>query len=202
MQELFTGGKGQAVLFQFVFVQGVEAYAAKVADMVLLVPIHGIEEEAHHAGRMARGQQTLDGGIAQCDFVAVFQLNIGRKERSVGVGAGFQIDQLRAVPHNVRTRFAYDQLAAVQVLEFVCRTDVIEMLVGVYQILDVRRIKSQLPDGLHHQVDAVLKAAVEHDEAVSRVDKVGADLLVTNVIEIFHDFERFDVVPRGVAVIV
>ena len=48
----------------------------------------------------------------------------------------------------------------------------------------------------------MLKAAVEHDEAVSRVDKVGADLLVTNVIEIFHDFERFDVVPRGVAVIV
>ena len=78
----------------------------------------------------------------------------------------------------------------------------VKMLVRMDQVFDIPRIKACLPYGLDEKMDGVLKTAVKHDQAFSRINQVGTYLGVPDIIHISCNAKGLYIVPGGIMVIV
>jgi hypothetical protein len=139
---------------------------------------------------MSGSQHTADAGVAQSDNLTVVYDLVGHTYDRERAGADLHQRALRVGLQTFGIGAAHVYLAAVNSAHKISRTKMVKMSVGVYDYFDVSGVKSQRVYGFYQQMLGVLIARVYKYQSVPRVNEVGADLFVANVVEIAEYPER------------
>jgi hypothetical protein len=156
-----------------------EALTSK-ASSVLLVGITEVGGEfvkGDIVKILNQDKEELGVGIAQYDMIPVLQQNVGGKELMKAVeGLAPTAGQMQiGLSVDVgEILCAEEGLGAGHLCQSTGSTAVIEVPVGVDDVLDILGIKAQLMDVLDHQIQAQGIAGIDEDQSVAGIDEVGA----------------------------
>ena len=147
----------------------------------LAAVVHG-EIETKRRRRVAAQHIQLDRRRPDGDGVAILDRDVAaRQPLVIGIGRARQ---------RVPVRLAHCHPYAGELLDARRTRRVIEMVVGEDDVLDVRGIETELPDGFEGMLLVRAFQRVDQDESLGRRNQPRADISDAHVIQIVEDLER------------
>lgn len=147
-------------------------------------------EVRHHTHRMPRRQHTAHLGIAQCDNIPVFQLHI--RDKALIIMPQLPVHHLhtsRVLTHVPGVHPAYEGLCSGKVGQGRRRAEVVCVRVGHHYVLNIPGIEAQYRNIEKQSGQAARCGCVQQNQAVSRIDQMGAAPEIPYKIEVSRDGE-------------
>ena len=152
------------MIAELVVVAADRAQAVGIDDLPAHARLAAAPAPGQSARRMARCRDRRQHRVADPHLLAVADhpVDMGRGEGRVHARLRVVGARIAAVEHG-RGGLRGDELRAGKALQLGEATDMVEMLVAVEQIFDVRRCEAELADVVGDQRGAFLRAAVDQD---------------------------------------